>query len=94
MAGPKTDLKAALEQSGGKLSSPEPKNGFPNGSEPPVERQQSPSRIGKKPVTVYYGKEAHLQLKILAAEADTTIQELHKEALNDLFVKHDKPPIA
>ena len=53
-------------------------------------------RLGlvKKPVTVYYGKEAHLQLKILAAEADTTIQELHKEALNDLFVKHDKPPIA
>ena len=25
MAGPKTDLKAALEQSGGKLSPPEPK---------------------------------------------------------------------
>ena len=92
MAGPKTDLKAALEQSGGKLSPPEPKVQI-NGSAP-VERQQSPSRIGKKPVTVYYGKEAHLQLKILAAEADTTIQELHKEALNDLFVKHDKPPIA
>ena len=45
-------------------------------------------------MTVYYGKEAHLQLKILAAEQDTTIQELHEDALNALFVKHSKPPIA
>lgn len=93
MAGPKTDLKDALQQSGGKLSvSPKPEVEI-NGSAP-MERQQSPSRVGKKPVTVYYGKEAHLQLKILAAEEDTTIQELHEEALNDLFVKRDKPPIA
>ena len=93
MSGPKTDLKDALQQSGGKLppSEPEVKE---NGSETPVGRQQSPSRIGKKPVTVYYGKEAHLQLKILAAEQETTIQELHKDALNALFVKHGKPPIA
>ena len=60
----------------------------------PVGRQQSPSRVGKKPVTVYYGKEAHLQLKILAAENETTIQDLHEDALNALFVKHGKPPIA
>ena len=95
MAGPKADLKAALEQSSGKLPPPEPKVNQ-NGSEPPAKRQQkqSPSRVGKKPVTVYYGKEAHLQLKILAAEMDTSIQELHVDALNALFVKHGKPPIA
>ena len=93
MAGPKTDLKDALAQSGGKLSPPGPEV-KENGSEPPAERQQSPSRVGKKPVTVYYGKEAHLQLKILAAEQDTTIQGLHEDALNALFVKHGKPPIA
>ena len=92
MAGPKTDLKAALEQSGGKLPVPAPEV-KENGSAP-VKRQQSPSRVGKKPVTVYYDKEAHLQLKILAAETDTTIQDLHEEALNDLFVKNGKPPIA
>ena len=92
MAGPKTDLKDALQQSGGKLppTEPEAKEKAPT----PVGRQQSPSRVGKKPVTVYYGKEAHLQLKILAAEQDTTIQELHEDALNALFVKHGKPPIA
>jgi len=93
MAGPKTDLKDALQQSGGKLTPPKPEV-KQNGSEPATERQQSSSRVGKKPVTVYYGKEAHLQLKILAAEMDTSIQELHVAALNALFVKHDKPPIA
>ena len=93
MSGPKTDLKDALQQSGGKLPSPEPEV-KENGSETPVDRQQSPSRVGKKPVTVYYGKEAHLQLKILAAEMETTIQELHEDALNALFVKYGKPPIA
>ena len=93
MAGPKTDLKEALQQSGGKLPSPEPEV-KQNGSQPPAGRQQSPSRVGKKPVTVYYGKEAHLQLKILAAEQETTIQKLHEDALNDLLVKYGKPPIA
>ena len=92
MSGPKTDLKDALQQSGGKLPIPEPEV-KENGSAP-VDRQQSPSRVGKKPVTVYYGKEAHLQLKILAAEMETTLQELHEDALNALFVKHGKPPIA
>ena len=95
MAGPKTNLKAALEQSGGKLPPPKPEANQ-NGSHPPAERQQkqSPSRVGKKPVTVYYSKEAHLQLKILAAEMDTSIQGLLTLALNDLFTKHGKPPIA
>ena len=92
MSGPKRDLKDALQQSGGKLPSSEPKV-KENGSSPVI-RQQSPSRVGKKPVTVYYGKEAHLQLKVLAAELDTTIQELHQDALNGLFEKHGKPPIA
>ena len=63
MAGPKRELKDALQQSGGKLSPPEPKV-KENGSSPMVSKQ-SPSRVGKKPVTVYYGKEAHLQLKVL-----------------------------
>ena len=92
MAGPKTDLKDALQQSGGKLRPTEPE--AKEKAAAPVGRQQSPSRVGKKPVTIYYGKEAHLQLKILAAEQDTTIQELHEDALNALFVKHGKPPIA
>ena len=92
MSGPKTDLKDALQQSGGKLPASEPEV-RENGSSPAV-RQRSLSRMGKKPVTVYYEKAAHLQLKVLAAELETTIQGLHEEALNGLFEKHGKPPIA
>jgi hypothetical protein len=33
------------------------------------------------------------QLRILAADRDTTIQDLLAEALNDLFAKHGKPEI-
>jgi hypothetical protein len=93
MAGPKTDLKDALARSGGKLPPTDPAE-KENGSETSAKHQQSPSRVGKKPVTVYYDKKAHLQLKILAAEQETTIQKLHEDALNDLLVKYGKPPIA
>ena len=34
------------------------------------------------------------QLKIMAAEGDTTVQALLGEAINDLFAKHGKPDIA
>jgi hypothetical protein len=34
------------------------------------------------------------QLRILAADRDTTIQDLLAEALNDLFAKHGRPEIA
>ena len=92
MSGPKTDLKDALQRSGGKLPAAE-REVQENGSSPGV-GQRSASRMGKKPVTVYYEKGAHLQLKVLAAELETTIQGLHEEALNGLFEKHGKPPIA
>ena len=92
MSGPKTDLKDALAQSGGNLTPSEPE--VKENGQASVDRQQPPSRVGKKPVTVYYGKEAHLQLKVLSAETETTIQKLHEDALNALFVKHGKPPIA
>ena len=34
------------------------------------------------------------QLRLLAAERETTIQNLLAEALNDFFAKHGKPEIA
>jgi hypothetical protein len=37
---------------------------------------------------------ARKQLKVMAAEMDTTQQELMTLALNDFFKKHGKPPIA
>ena len=53
-----------------------------------------PSREGKTNVTGYFPLAVKKQLRILAADRDTTIQELLAEALNDLFAKHGRPEIA
>lgn len=53
-----------------------------------------PGRAGKSNVTGYFPPEVKRQLRVLAAEQDTTIQNLLAMALNDLFAKHGKPEIA
>ena len=53
-----------------------------------------PGREGKSNVTGYFPLEVKRQLRLLAAEHDTTIQNLLAEALNDLFAKNSKPEIA
>ena len=50
-----------------------------------------PSRDGKSNVTGYFDPAVKRQLRILAAERDTTIQALLGEALNDLFAKYRRP---
>lgn len=54
----------------------------------------APSREGKKPITGFFVPEVSRQLKKLGLEQDKTVQELVREALNDLFHKYDQPPIA
>lgn len=54
----------------------------------------APSRRGKKVVSGYFDAEVSKQLKLLCVENDTSLQALLTEALNDLFVKHGKSPIA
>ena len=61
-----------------------------SGSVPTVQ----PGRVGKVSVTGYFAPEVRRQLRRLAADADTTIQALLGEALNDLFAKHGAPEIA
>ena len=73
--------------------------------EPPVARVRAndpqegkgphfrPGRDGKSNVTGYFPSEVKKQLRILAAERSTTIQDLLAEALNDLFAKNGKPEI-
>ena len=53
-----------------------------------------PSRQGKKVIQGHFDKDVHRQLKILAIEKDTSIQNLLSEALNALFERNNKPPIA
>jgi hypothetical protein len=54
----------------------------------------SASREGKAAVPFWVPTTARTQLRILAAEQDQTMQDLLTEALNDLFVKYQKPAIA
>lgn len=53
-----------------------------------------PSRRGKKAITGHFDPLVSKQLKGIALEEDRTVQDLLAEALNDLFVKYDKNPIA
>lgn len=92
MSGPKTDLKEALQRSGGQVAASDAE--VQENAEGAVNRQQSPSRIGKKAVTVYLERDAHVQLKILSAETDRSLQALCLEAMNLLFASNGKPPIA
>ena len=53
------------------------------------------TRAGKKKATASLNIAAHRQLKSLALEQDEgTIEKLLLEAINDLFRKYAKPPIA
>ena len=52
-----------------------------------------PGREGKANVTGYFPPTVKRQLRLLAAEQDTTIQSLLGQALNDLFAKYGKPEV-
>lgn len=53
-----------------------------------------PDREGKTAMPFWVPIAARKQLRMLAAELDTTNQHLMTVALNDLFEKHGKPRIA
>jgi hypothetical protein len=53
-----------------------------------------PDRAGRAPLPFWTTAAAKKQLRILAAEIDTTQQDLMTEALNLLFQKHGKSQIA
>lgn len=53
-----------------------------------------PDRVGRTALPFWVPVAARKQLRIMAAEMDTSMQDLMTTALNDLFKKHGKPPIA
>jgi hypothetical protein len=53
-----------------------------------------PDRVGRASLPFWTTTTAKKQLRLLAAEEETTQQALLTDALNDLFRKHGKPPIA
>ena len=91
-----TDLrKAILRQAGmSEDTVARPESGSDDQTTVEGRRGRQPGRIGKASVTGYFRPEVRRQLRRLAADADTTIQALLGEALNDLFAKHGLPEIA
>ncbi len=71
---------------------------FGSSAAPPPEPVPAPAarndRTGKTPMPFWTTTAAKKQLRIMAATDDTTQQELMTEALNLLFHKYGKPPIA
>ena len=67
------------------------------GEPPPrkIKTMQAPSRAGKKALIGYFDPEVSKQLKQIVLDRDrASVQELLREALNDLFQKYKKPTIA
>jgi len=53
-----------------------------------------PSRRGKKTIAGFFDPAASRQLKQIALEEGSSVQELLREAINDLFEKRGKSRIA
>lgn len=85
MSKPKADLIASIVAGAKAPVAPDP------GRAP---KPQGASRAGKSFIGGYFPPEVARQVRILAAEQDTTIQFLMAEALNHLFAAYGKPQIA
>jgi hypothetical protein len=93
MAKPKNSLVNAMSGVGREsppVSSPPP----PPGLRPTTARPRPPSREGRKIIAGYFDPAVSKQLHQIALDDDTTLQELLREAINDLFAKRRKAPIA
>jgi hypothetical protein len=63
-------------------------------AEAPPAKFFRPSRDGRRLIAGHFDPKVARQLKLLAAEEDTTVQALLEEALDLLFVKKGKGSIA
>ena len=90
----KATLSAALQQA----ASPKPAEPVSRKSEEsapsPPPSQVPPSRAGKKTIAGHFEPAVSRQLRELALAEDSTVQELLREALNDLFEKRNRPRLA
>jgi hypothetical protein len=99
MRQPKNSLQAVLERQAQSLPvspSVEQAAQAPTSPLPSVGQQEKfyrPSRDGRRLIAGHFDAKVAKQLKLLAAEEDTTVQALLEEALNLLFVKKGKGTI-
>ena len=91
MASHKTSLSDALRD----VARPRPARQSETGAQnAPIPRDKPPARRGRKVVSGHFDPAVSRQLRLLAIERDTSLQELLGEAINDLFAKYQKSPIA
>lgn len=87
----KQTLSAALKQA---TQQPEMPKLEPKPASNTAAVAQPPSRAGKKAITGFFDPAVSKQLKQIGLETDATVQDLMREALNDLFQKHGRARIA
>ncbi len=84
----------------GKAASAERMDPAPSREETPQARTPRAATRGrqdrqdKRQIAGFFSAECAKQIRMLAAEEDTTVQDLIKEGLNLMFTVHGKPPIA
>ena len=83
-------LSEALRHASGRSETPAPE---PTPS-PTPRLAKTPSRRGKKTIAGFFDPGASLQLKQIALHEGSNVQELLREAINDLFEKRGKSRIA
>jgi hypothetical protein len=84
-------LSEALGQVGDRPAAVKPAVPLP---EPKPKAVPQPGRQGTKTIAGHFAPPVSKQLKQLALDRDSNVQELLREAVNDLFRKHGKPPVA
>lgn len=61
---------------------------------PKEARAVPPSRVGRVLIGGHFAPEVQMELKVLAAQERTTVQQLVAEGLNAVFASRHKPQIA
>lgn len=85
--------KPESEKPSPKRATPSKKGSTTSAKVEPAPRITQPGRTGTKLIGGHFPPDVSTQLRIIAAEEDTTIQALLAEALDDLFVKKGKKRI-
>jgi hypothetical protein len=87
----RSSLSEALRHASGRAEPPKPPAVV---AVPEPKARRVPSRRGKKTIAGFFDPAASRQLRQLALDEGSNVQDLLREAINDLFEKRGKPRIA
>lgn len=87
----KPSLAVAMKQATSKVANLSTEEATPT---PATNTEAPASRQGKKIISGHFDPAVSRQLKQIALDKGTTVQNLLRESLNDLFEKHGQKPIA